>query len=83
MIDIDQDQSVDRSRAERKGLWPLNYFGFSLATFRVPPCRHAPYHAAPRQDMPRDVFYTVENMRLEEGEIEAFLIDVVAGGWVF
>lgn len=31
------------------------------------------------QDMPEDVFYSVENLRLGVGEIEAFLIDVLAG----
>lgn len=29
--------------------------------------------------MPGDVFYTVENMRLGVGEMEAFLVDVLAG----
>lgn len=31
------------------------------------------------QDMPEDTFYTVENMRLETGEMEAFIIDVLSG----
>lgn len=30
--------------------------------------------------MPGDVFYSVENLQLEVGEIEAFLIDVLIGG---
>lgn len=31
------------------------------------------------QNMSEDVFYSVENLRLGVGEIEAFLIDVLAG----
>eukprot|EP00752_Nemacystus_decipiens_P005579 g5048.t1 len=40
------------------------------------------YDAHPRVvvlDMPEDVFYSVENLRLGVGEMEAFLIDVLAG----
>lgn len=33
------------------------------------------------QDIASDEFYTLENMRMEVGEMEAFLIDVLAGGW--
>lgn len=48
-----------------------------LPRFEIRTCGHLVYDG--RQDMPGDIYYTVENMLLGVGEMEAFLVDVLAG----